>query len=185
MKKEFSMSNDKVMINFTAKYCNSFECILESDGFRRILEVYLKRAKKRKSLSYRYLNETLETDSLLDIRRDLTMIIKYLTVMSVEEVVEISVAYSKLLHDRDEFIAFIEDLYLFWRKLERYTIIHRYKVQEGLAAVSFTEANANFSTLILKLYRKIEENVIGYQPKVYRQLPAGGNAGLMINEWNG
>ena len=176
------MSNDKVMINFTAKYCNSFECILESDGFRRILEVYLKRAKKRKSLSYRYLNEALDTDSLLDIRRDLTMIIKYLTVMSAEEVVEISVEYSKLLHDRDEFIAFIEDLYLFWRKLERYTIVHRYKVQDGLAAVSFTEANANFSTLILKLYRKIEQHVTGYQPKVYRQIPAGGNACIMIHE---
>ena len=182
MKKEFSMSNDKVMINFTAKYCNSFESILESDGFRRILEVYLRRAKKRNSISYRYLNEALDTDSLIDIRRNLTVLIKYLTVMSVEEIVEISVAYSTLLEDRDKFIAFIEDLYLFWRKLERYTIVHRYKVQEGLAAVSFTEANANFSTLILKLYRKIEKHVAGYQPKVYRQIPAGGNACIMIHE---
>jgi hypothetical protein len=182
MKKEFSMSNDKVMINFTAKYCNSFESILESDGFRRILEVYLRRAKKRNSISYRYLNEALDTDSLLDIRRDLTMLIKYLTVMSVEEVVEISATYSKLLEDRDKFIAFIEDLYLFWRRLERYTIVHRYKVQDGLAAVSFTEANAKFSTLILKLYRKIEKHVAGYQPKVYRQIPAGGNACIMIHE---
>ena len=182
MKKEFSMSNDKVMINFTAKYCNSFESILESDGFRRILEVYLRRAKKKNSTSYRYLNEELNTDSLIDIRRGLTVLIKYLTVMSLEEVVEINVLYSTLLKDRDKFIALIEDLYLFWRKLERYTIVHRYKVQEGLAAVSFTEANANFSTLILKLYRKIEKHVVGYQPKVYRQIPAGGNACIMIHE---
>ncbi|WP_459480525.1 phosphoenolpyruvate carboxykinase (ATP) [Clostridium saccharoperbutylacetonicum] len=182
MKKEFSMSNDKVMINFTAKYCNSFESILESDGFRRILEVYLRRTKKKNSLVYRYLNQTLETDSLIDIRRDLIMIIKYLTVMTVEEVVEISIAYYKLLEDRDKFIAFIEDLYLFWRRLERYTIVHRYKIQQGLAAVSFTEANAIFSNLILKLYRKIEMHVVGYQPKVYRQIPAGGNACIMIHE---
>ena len=44
------------------------------------------------------------------------MLIKYLTVMSVEEVVEINAAYSKLLADRDKFIVFIEDLYLFWEK---------------------------------------------------------------------
>ncbi|WP_238915341.1 phosphoenolpyruvate carboxykinase [Clostridium sp. YIM B02555] len=182
MKKEFSMSNDKVMINFTAKYCNSFESILESDGFRRILEVYLRRTKKKNSLVYRYLNQALETDSLIDIRRDLIMIIKYLTVMTVEEVVEISIAYYKLLEDRDKFITFIEDLYLFWRRLERYTIVHRYKIQQGLAAVSFTEANAIFSNLILKLYRKIEMHVVGYQPKVYRQIPAGGNACIMIHE---
>lgn len=182
MKKEFSISNDKVMINFTAKYCNSFESILESDGFRRILEIYLKKSKKRNSLSYRYLSDGLDTDSLVDIRRDLTQIIKYLTVMSVEEIVEHNEIYSKLLTNKDGFISFVEDLYLFWRKLERYTIIHRYKVQQGLAAVSFTEANANFSTLILKLYRKIEKNVLGYQPKVYRQIPAGGNACIMIHE---
>lgn len=182
MKKEFSMSNDKVMINFTAKYCNSFESLLESDGFRRVLEVYLRRAKKKNSIVYRYLNQTLETDSLIDIRRDLTIVIKYLTVMSVEEVIEISRSYSKLLGNRDKFITFIEDLYLFWRRLERYTIVHRYKIQQGLTAVSFTEANANFSTLILNLYRKIEMHIVGYQPKVYRQIPAGGNACIMIHE---
>lgn len=182
MKKEFSMSNDKVMINFTAKYCNNFESILESDGFRRILEVYLRRSKKKNSVVYRYLNKALDTDSLIDIRRNLTQIIKYLTVMNVDEVIEISVPYANLLEDRDKFIVFIEDFYLFWRRLERYTIVHRYKVQQGLAAVSFTEANANFSTLILKLYRKIEKHVVGYQPKVYRQIPAGGNACIMIHE---
>jgi hypothetical protein len=182
MKKEFSMSNDKVMINFTAKYCNSFESVLESNGFRRILEVYLRRAKKKNSISYRYLNKTLDTDSLIDIRRDLIVVLKYLTVMDTEEIIEISASYSKLLEDRDRFIGFIEDFYLFWRRLERYTIIHRYKVQQGLAAVSFTEANANFSTLILKLYRIIEKHVVGYQPKVYRQIPAGGNACIMIHE---
>lgn len=182
MKKEFSMSNDKVMINFTAKYCNSFESILESSGFRRILEVYLRRAKKKNSLSYRYLKQELETDSLIDIRKHLIQIIKYLTVMNLEEVININESYQPLLQDKDRFIAFIEDFYLFWRKLERYTIVHRYKVQQGLAAASFTEANANFSTLILNLYRKIEMHVVGYQPKVYRQIPAGGNACIMIHE---
>lgn len=182
MKKEFSMSNDKVMINFTAKYCNSFESILESSGFRRILEVYLRRAKKKNSLSYRYLKQELETDSLIDIRKHLIQIIKYLTVMNLEEVININESYESILQDKDRFIAFIEDFYLFWRKLERYTIVHRYKVQQGLAAASFTEANANFSTLILNLYRKIEMHVVGYQPKVYRQIPAGGNACIMIHE---
>lgn len=182
MKKEFSISNDKVMINFTAKYCDSFEDVLESDGFRRILDAYLKKAKKRNSMSYRYLNKTLKSDNLIDVRRDLVQIIKYLTVMSVEEIMEHNERFLDLLSLKDDFIAFVEDLYLFWRRLERYTIIHRYKVQQGLAAASFTEANDNFSVLILKLYRKIEKNMLGYEPQVYRQIPAGGNACVMIHE---
>ena len=182
MKKEFSMSNDKVMINFTAKYCDSFEAVLESDGFRRILDIYLRRSKKKNSKSYRYLSNSLNTDSLIDVRRDIIQIIKYLTVMSVEEIIEHNEMFLDLLSLKDDFIAFVEDFYLFWRRLERYTIIHRYKVQEGLAAASFTEANDNFSVLILKLYRKIEKSMLGYEPQVYRQIPAGGNACVMIHE---
>lgn len=182
MKKEFSMSNDKVMINFTAKYCDSFEAVLESDGFRRILDIYLRRSKKKNSKSYRYLSTSLNTDSLIDVRRDLIQIMKYLTVMSAEEVIEHNERFLDLLSLKDDFIAFVEDFYLFWRRLERYTIIHRYKVQEGLAAASFTEANDNFSVLILRLYRKIEKSMLGYEPQVYRQIPAGGNACVMIHE---
>jgi len=33
MRKEFSLSNDKATINFTAKYCDNYETLLESDGF--------------------------------------------------------------------------------------------------------------------------------------------------------
>lgn len=182
MKKEFSMSNDKVMINFTVKYCNSFESVLESNGFRRILEVYLRRAKKKNSLSYRYLNSSFNTEDIINMRTDLIEVIRYLTIMTAEEVVKINAVYEKLFSDKDKFITFVEDFYLFWRSLERYTIVHRYKIQEGLTAASFTEANANFSNLILSLYRKIEMHVLGYQPKVYRQIPAGGNACIMIHE---
>lgn len=182
MKKEFSMSNDKVMINFTVKYCNSFESVLESNGFRRTLEVYLRRAKKKNSLSYRYLNSSFNTEDIINMRTDLIEVIRYLTIMTAEEVVKINAVYEKLFSDKDKFITFVEDFYLFWRSLERYTIVHRYKIQEGLTAASFTEANANFSNLILSLYRKIEMHVLGYQPKVYRQIPAGGNACIMIHE---
>ena len=96
------------------------------------------------SKSYRYLSTSLNTDSLIDVRRDLIQIMKYLTVMSAEEVIEHNERFLDLLSLKDDFMAFVEDFYLFWRRLERYTIIHRYKVQEGLAAASFTEANDNF-----------------------------------------
>ncbi|QBJ75036.1 phosphoenolpyruvate carboxykinase [Clostridium chauvoei] len=181
MRKEFSMSNDKILINFTAKYCNNFETLLESEGFRRVVESYLRISKSRLSLSWKYLKDGLDTGDSTKIRKDISRICKYCTVMSVEEIVEANEKYKKLFEDKDNFIAFIEDFYLFWRRLERYTIIHSDKVQQGLAAMSFTEANSEFSNLILKLYRKIEKNVLGYKPKVFRQIPAGGNSSLMIN----
>ena len=51
MKKEFSISNDKVLLNFSAKYCTNFESVLDSEGFRRVLDVYLKKSDKNVTLS--------------------------------------------------------------------------------------------------------------------------------------
>lgn len=182
MKKEFSMSNDKVIINFTTKYCKTAEALLESEGFRRVLDVYLKKAQKKQKASFRNLKKSLNTEDIASIRTDLTRVFKYLTVMSAEEVIYNNNRYQELLTNKDEFIGIVEELYSFWRRMERYTLIHGGTVEGGLAAMSFTEANDNFSALVLKLYRKIEKSVLGVQPKVFRQIPAGGNASIMINK---
>lgn len=182
MKKEFSISNDKVMINFTTKYCNNIDSILESEGFRRVLNSFLEKSKKKKTLTYRFLTNSLESNETSKISKSLIKSIKFLTIMGVDEIIDLSPGFEKLLTDKDDFVRFVEEFYSYWRRLERYTIIHRYKLRQGLAAMSFTEANAEFSFLILKLYRKVEKNVLGYQPKVYRQIPAGGNACIMIHQ---
>ena len=182
MRKEFSISNDKVLINFTAKYCSTFEELVESEGFNKVIDIYLEKSKKKVTLSWRYLKEGLKTDDVSEITKNLTKIFKYFTVMNAEEIVETNPKYADLFSDKDKFIALIEDLYLFWRRLERYTIIHSNKLQDGLSAVSFTQANSALSNLILKLYRKIEKNILGYKPNVFRQIPVGGNASVIINK---
>ncbi|MGH4118683.1 phosphoenolpyruvate carboxykinase [Clostridium sp.] len=183
MKKEFSLSNDKVMINFTAKYCNSPEKLLESEGFRRVFNAYLKKIKKKKSNSYKYLlqNAHLENEEL-DVF--IIHLFKLLSVLNINEIINLNTKYSALINLKDNFVDFIEDFYSFWRRLERYTVIQNNKINEGLEKTSFVEANNDFSMLILNLYRKIEENVLGHKPTVYRQLPAGGNAGLIVNNVN-
>ena len=182
MKKEFSISNDKVLMNFSARYCNNFESLLESEGFRRVLSVYLKKAEKKRTLSYRYLVSSLNTTDLSRLREDMTQVFKWLTIMDVKEIVEFNPKYEGLLGSKEDFIKVIEDFYLFWRRLERYTIIQNDKISQGLAAMNFTEANSSFEKLILKIYRKIEQNVLGRYPLVFRQLTAGGNCSIMINK---
>lgn len=182
MRKEFSMSNDKVIINFTAKYCKTFESLLVSEGFRRVLDVFLKKSQKKNNNTFRYLTGALKTHGIAEIRIEITKVFKYLTVMTAEEVIDNNEKYKDLLNNKDEFIALVEGLYLFWRKMERYTLINGGRLESGLAAMSFTEANEQFSNLILSLYRKIERSVLGKVPKVYRQIPAGGNASIMINK---
>ena len=78
----------------------------------------------------------------------------------------------------------MKDFILIWRKYERYAIVRNSKKGEGLQNVNFIEAINNFKNLILSTYRQIEETVMGYKHRVYRQLSAGINAGIILNDMN-
>ncbi|MGL4739984.1 MAG: phosphoenolpyruvate carboxykinase [Sarcina sp.] len=181
MRKEFSLSNDKVTINFTAKYCDSFESIMDSEGFRRIVEAYLTKAKFKNTHNYKFLNNAIGSENIKELRRELIGCFKLLSMMKSDEVISVNSKYESLLINEKKLLAVIEDIYSYWRKLERYTIIHNNKIKEGIAAVSFTEANTAFSQLVLRFYRRVTKNLLNENPRVYRQVPAGGNACLMLN----
>ncbi|GKU25386.1 hypothetical protein CFOLD11_22120 [Clostridium folliculivorans] len=181
MRKEFSMSNDKVTINFTEKYCSNYESLLQSYGFKRVLDTFLKKAQVRNSHSYKLLAQQLGTKDTREIRKALVRTFQLLTIMSADEIISYNEDVEKIIEDREGFFAIIEDIYSFWRRLERYTIIHNNRIRDGIASVSFLDANSQFSMLILNFYRTIEKNVIGTMPNIFRQLPAGGNACILIN----
>lgn len=188
MRKEFSLSNDKVMINFTVKYCETMEKLLESDGFKRVVQSYIDRIKNRHTNIYKFLEESLESKDTVKYTEEIIRLLKLLTIESAEEVINLNSKYEKILMDKERFADVIDDLYAYWRKLERYTIVQSSKVNEGegYESVSFIDANKNFSTLVLNTYRRIEDHVAGHKPTVYRELPTGGNAGFIVNSnnWN-
>lgn len=181
MKSEFYLNNDKVTIDFTKKYCNSFEAILDSYGFKNLINVYLKKSKHRNTNNFKFLENSLKSEDIEYITDTIISIFKLLTMMHVEEVISYNKDFKDVLANNKLFLNVIEDIYSFWRKLERYTIIHNNKIKDGIAAVSFTDANDKFSKLILKFYRRIEKNLLGQSPNVYRQLTVGGNACLMVS----
>lgn len=181
MKKEFSLSNDKVMINFSSKYCDTIEKLLESDGFRRVLLSYYNKVKTRNSNVYKFLCESIEKTGSDEITDELVDLFRLLTVLKSSEIVRLSPRYEKILKDRYVFFELVDDLYGFWRRLERYSIIQNNKITDGLASVSFIEANNKFAKLILDFYRKVQASILSSEPTVYRQISAGANAGLILN----
>lgn len=182
MQKEFSLSSEKVMINFTIKYCDTHEKLLNSEGFNRVLKSYIIKIKKKNSHTYQYLCNAFMYEDTENICENIISIFKLLTTFKCSEIIKMNDKFHYLLLDKDAFHDFLEDYYKYWRHLERYTIIcSNSKITEGFEKTSFIDANSEFSKLVLTLYRKISDNVLGYEPNVYRQLPAGGNAGVILN----
>lgn len=182
MKKDFSLSNGKAMINFTAKYCDTTDKLLESNGFKRVMLSYFRKIKKRNSLIYKYVTNGVVVSSEEKLVEELINLFKLMTIIKNDDIITLNNKYKSILSDKDRFIEFVEGLYSFWRKLEKYTIVTKPQISEGYESVNFIDANNEFAQLILNLYRRVEENVLQVKPNVYRQLPVGGNAGLILRE---
>lgn len=180
MRQEATINRNSITINFTIKYCNNAESLLDSDGFKRIITAFLEKLERKEVPVYIYIKERCNSeDNLPEI---ITKFFKLLIVLEAEEIATLDEKYARLLENRDVLVEFIERLYTFWRKFERYAVVRNTKRGEGLQNVNFIEAINNFKNLILSTYRQIEEAVMGYKHRVYRQLSAGINAGIILND---
>ncbi len=182
MIKEFSLSNDKVMMNFTKKYCNNFEDVLESSGFRNVLTNYLNKKIERKDSVFKYLLRGIE--NMDEFVLSLIRIIELLTIFDRQEVINMKIKYAYVLEDKYKFDNFIDDLYSYWIKLERYTILTQNYLNEGVIKLGFVSANTNFTNLVTELYRKVKKSVTSKEPLVYRQLKSGNNASIILNNYS-
>lgn len=184
MLNEFTISRGKAMLNFSEKYCSNRQQLLNSYGFRKVLDSFIQVLKKENIIIYDYYIKHFDNDDQLAF--SLVEVFKFLTVCDESEIRKVKHKYSILFEDKDNFIELIELLYAYWRRLERISIIRNTSLGEGLQNVRFIQANAMFNDLILATYRRIEETIMGFKHRVYRQLVAGANAGLTLNDvsWN-
>ena len=85
-------------------------------------------------------------------------------------------AKRRALHD------FVDGFYNFWRSYDRFMVIHSEpgpSSHDRRPYRSFTASIEAFTHLVRSLYRDLCENISGDHPRIYRQVPAGCNAGLI------
>ena len=179
MKPQFELERNTAVINFSAHYCNTADELLNSQGFERVLTRFLRQLKKKESPVYEQLSYVCG-ECL--IASELISLFKLLLVLEVDEIMKMNRSFIVLLQHKDALINFIEELYDYWRQLERYSVIYNSTEGTGIQKIKFIEANNSFTNLVLQVYRIIEERLLGHHQNVYRQLIVGANAGLVLNE---
>lgn len=182
---EFTLSNGKAMINFTLKYCDTKQKLLNSYGFRRVIESFIRQVLKKEEIviySY-YVDHFGSEENLAD---SFTEVFKLLTVFNIKEVIQVDKKYEKFFEDRDLFIEITELLLAYWKRLERYAIVHSNRISDGIQSTRFIQANTMFNELILATARRIQETVNEHPTRIYRQSTAGACAGITLNDvnWN-
>lgn len=174
---KFNITRGNAILNFSEEFCQSRCQLIESESFAKVLEKYIKHIKRTDTTIYEYLHAIEEDD--VDLLRDLRDVFKLLLVMSVEEVCAMRSQAKAYFKDRDMFIALVEDIYLFWRRLQRYAIVFNETKRAGYQNVQFADAQSEFEELVLEVYRSIQ-SAVGKKDKVLRQITAGVNAGLAV-----
>ncbi len=177
MSYKFSINRGNAILNFSEEFCQSRCQLIESESFAKVLEKYIKDIKRKDTTIYGYLHSIQEDD--VDLLKDLQSVFKQLLVMSADELVSIRPDKAAYFDDRDLFVSLIEDIYLFWRRLQRYAVVFNETRRDGYQNVQFTDAQSEFEELVLKVYRSMQ-NALGKNDKVLRQITAGVNAGLTV-----
>jgi hypothetical protein len=78
-------------------------------------------------------------------------------------------------------LEFVEAFYNYWRSFDRFMVLHSEGGSEGADRPyrAFDASVESFTHLVRGIYRDICENVSGDHPRIYRQVPAGCNAGFI------
>lgn len=175
MKEAYYFHDSTVILNYSKKYIRTSNELVQSEGFDGYLDYFLPYLEKHHYELYMYL--TKGYNSLDDVKVQLKLVLRYLTVMEVEELDH------PYLNDRYMFESVIEEGYNCWRSLQRYSVLYTHN-EEGYQQQNFIDADNAENTAVLKFYRKVQERIQGGQNKVYRQLQAGTNASILLQYYN-
>lgn len=176
---EYVTGQRQVIINFSEVFCKTETEVLNSACFKEVWSKFVKGVYKA------------EKQDLLKVLNifpnpcnDFIKLFKLLLSFSVEEIRALSPFYKLVLDTPEKVYDLVENFYDYWRKLERYAVVFSKSNIDGIESTTFIMAQSQFNNVILKTYRTISEKVFGAKFSIYRQLPAGVNAALLISKHN-
>lgn len=182
MKETMTLNRQNIIINFSKFYATSSVSLLECSGFLKFVEYFIKENKERQILLFKRIDLDIENYSDFENAEYMVNLFKLIFVFDLQYIEDKHPTYIKNIKNIKALEQFIEELYSFWRRFERYAIIEVDSTsKDGMDRTLFIEAHNRFVNLVLETYRRIEETVIGKSHSVYRQLIAGVNAGVIFS----
>jgi len=176
----FDIYDNKVIITISDRACFTTEDVINSELFKKILSRCLADLKRKNSI----LLDIFDRSSLLEDKNiDLLIkVLKFLTKNSADLLTVAVPDSGVFLKDRHLFNDFIEYVYNYWRSLERFIVCDssgREFDQRPYRA--FQDMVEPLSHLIRSAYRDIQENLTNLHPRIYRQVIAGGEVGVITS----
>jgi hypothetical protein len=184
--KTYVITRGKVIFDYSALYCDTPEKLLKSELFEEIVDRFIERIATRGSSIFAFLMNSLPGLKREALTGYIVNLFRLLSSHTADEIITMNSEYKPIFSEREYLYEFIEELYNYWRRFERFIYLEapkrsRYS-KSSIHHAQFIKLNEEFKDLVLYVYRRISENLIGKNPRVYRQLPAGANMGMLLEK---
>lgn len=179
--KESLFTQDKCIMRSQGNICQTTTELLESELFKRVLKKFIKRLDEKESL----LLDIFEDGVMSGIKTDyLLKTLRLLATKNTEEVNEELPESVEFLRDTYVLANFVEELYNYWRNFNRF-LVHDEEDNEKSPTselgpyMTFNQTVEQLSHMVRATYRDVKYNITGQKPRIYRQVRAGSQVGLI------
>lgn len=175
-----SQENQQMIIHTAGDICSTKAELMQSTPFARIVALYLTTLERSQSPEYgvilQYLNKGNLAANVIELLQALLETSYELLPSDINTVILESEERREALHQ------FVEGLYNFWRSYDRFMIIHSEVHAPSIDKRPYRYFNRTIERLtemVRSAYRDVCENITGKHPRIYRQVAAGCNVGLI------
>ncbi len=185
------VTDRSVTIYMTGALCTQPAQVLQSWQARGVIQSFLAGLQRRESAELALvaglsLEGSIHSPS--PAAQQLARLLGLLVDMPADEVRVRAPDVAELVREPLALAQLVEKLYDHWRAFERYLIFEGTADDSRDSALQghmpFVHNNEDLNALVREAYRRIERNLRGYWPRVYRQVPAGANLSLLIERIN-
>ncbi|MFH1009402.1 MAG: phosphoenolpyruvate carboxykinase [Candidatus Latescibacterota bacterium] len=183
--KRFDQDRDQVVLHTDGTICATIRDLIGSDAFESVVARYLHTMQEQHAPLLRALFPDAQNGE--DSSR-LIALLRVLAETPLDQVVRILPCAEGTLARRKELHQFVEGLYDFWRTFDRFIVCHSVHGPDSHDQRPYRTFNATverLTHLVRAVYRDLCENITGDHPRVYRQVRAGCNVGIIAvaREW--
>jgi hypothetical protein len=179
--KRFDIENNQVILHTQGAICTTANDLVHSDVFVRVVANFCDALHAQDSPLIQPFLAFHHTDGSWD---NVVGLLRMLVDHTLDEL-------AAMLPETQEFLEparrltlheFVERLYDFWRSFDRFMVLHSEPGRGRFDKRPYRSFNITIETLthiVRATYRDICENITGDHPRIYRQVPAGCDVGLI------
>ncbi len=173
------VERDQAILHAEGIACSTNQDLVSSAAFAEVVGLYVQALRESNSPLVESIPLGLQTKAGL---ARLTALLRSVAERPIEDVARVVPGFHECLDFRNELYEFVEGCYDFWRSYDRFMVLHSEPGPSGYDQRPYRAFNNHaemLTHLVRSLYRDICENITGDHPRVYRQVAAGCNVGII------